>query len=107
MEREVGITLKELADLYVLESIKGFGPQKFKALHLAGIRPTHVLEKPDRVGTKGKRWDELRSRLRSVSSEVREQCHERASRQIGVAQKHKAALLTWCERHLLHYPAAQ
>jgi DNA protecting protein DprA len=98
MERDVGVTVGDLTHLYVLESVKQFGPQKFKELHKLGIRPADLLEDPGRVSTKGKRWDAFRSDLRSMASEVHQECRERAVRQILTAYKHKAVLLTYDHR---------
>ena len=45
----------ELAALYALDSIKGFGPQKVKDLYLAGISSSEVLQEPESLPIKGKR----------------------------------------------------
>lgn len=42
VERRGGVTLEELTDLFILESVKQFGPQKFKGLHKENIRPGNL-----------------------------------------------------------------
>ena len=37
IEKAVGVTVDELTALYVLDGLKGFGPQKFKELHAHGL----------------------------------------------------------------------
>lgn len=40
-------SLDYLSALYTLEYVQGFGPDKFKALHEAGIDPCAVVEDPE------------------------------------------------------------
>lgn len=95
VEQSVGVTLQELTELYILESIKGFGPQEFKDLHGLGIRPSQLLADPLSVKSDGKCWDDFRVCLRSMPRGAWEKCRERASRQILVAYKCKSVLLTY------------
>jgi hypothetical protein len=39
VEEAVGVTVDELTALYVLDGLKGFGPQKLKELHGSGLTP--------------------------------------------------------------------
>jgi hypothetical protein len=63
-ESELGITVKDLANIYVLESIRGFGPQKFKELHEAKVRVGDVVTDRAKLPIKGKRGDERRGKIR-------------------------------------------
>src|SRR5439155_15859310 len=87
VEVAVGISLKDLTNLYLLLSVKGFGPQKFRELHLSQIPATEALENPERLPAGGKRWDGFRSDLGGIPAEMRELCHRRAVRQILTAHK--------------------
>jgi DNA processing protein len=95
VERSVGISVEALSALYVLSSLKGFGPQKFKELYTSGVQPTEVLDNPRRLPTVGKRGDMLRDGLTKISNEDRDKCRRRAISQILAAQKHGAILLTF------------
>ncbi|MBV9925678.1 MAG: DNA-processing protein DprA [Acidobacteria bacterium] len=94
-EQSAGITLGDLTDLLVLESVNQFGPQKFKELHAAKITPHHVLLNPDLLPIKGKRGDTFRAEIRALTDEVREECRRRAANQIIAAAKYKAKILTY------------
>ena len=95
VEVAVGISLKDLTNLYLLLSVKGFGPQKFRELHLSQIPATEALENPERLPAGGKRWDGFRSDLGGIPAEMRELCHRRAVRQILTAHKLGASVLTY------------
>lgn len=95
VERSAGISVEDLLGLYVLSSLKGFGPQKFKELNVSGVRPTEVLDNPHRLPTGGKRGEAFRDGLAKISTEERDKCRRRAIGQILAAQKHGAILLTY------------
>jgi DNA processing protein len=83
-----------LAAIYALDGVKGFGPQKFKELHEAQIRPAEVIQDPDRLPIAGKRGEDFRAQLRNVS-QFTETAYARAQRQIEAAAKHGAWILTY------------
>lgn len=83
-----------LTALYALDSIKGFGPQKFKELYLSGMRPEDVLRDPAGLPIPGKRGDDFRTQLREISTDLGK-IRERARKQLEVAAKHGAFLLTY------------
>ncbi len=95
------INEKSLADLYLLDSVKGFGPQKFKALFDAGIEPGEVLADPQRLPVEGKVGEKLRDHLCKISEAEITECRKRAARQLVIAQKTGAMILTY--RHA-RYP---
>jgi DNA processing protein len=94
-ESELGITVKDLADIYVLESIRGFGPQKFKELHEAKVSVGDVLKDRAKLPIKGKRGDEFRAALATITAETRETRRQWAEQQILMAHKYQASILTY------------
>lgn len=94
-ESAVGVSVDELAALYVLDGIKGFGPQKYKAVHEDGVLLLDVVANPERFSVKGKRGDDLRAQLGRVTAEIREECRRRAIRQIAAAYQRGAWILTY------------
>jgi len=95
IEKTVGITVDALASLFVLSGIRGFGPQKFRELHLSGLSPTDIVTGNKLLPTKGKRGDTLRAQLELNIDKLRPICRERAVRQILAANKHRATILTY------------
>jgi DNA protecting protein DprA len=89
------VPLKELVDLYVLDSIKGFGPQKFKELHKAGVKPSAVLDDPTLLPIPGKTGDKFRENLLEMKDKDLDTLHDRAERQLAAAEKHGGAILTY------------
>ena len=92
---DVRIQLPELAALYALESVRGFGPQKFKELHEASLKPSDVLADPGRLPTTGKRGDQFRRSLDAIDEASRLMAQTRAARQIQSAEKAGAVILTY------------
>lgn len=83
-----------LAAIYVLEGLKGFGPQKFKELREHNARPQDALANPSRLPTKGKRGDELRAAVAKVADGQRDEARSRAEGQLQMAEKLGASILT-------------
>jgi DNA processing protein len=100
-ERQVGITIAELSSLLALEAVKGFGPQKFKELHEAGITPTAVLSRPEHIPFAGTRGKTLKAGIAAVTDEDRALAQRRAIRQIARAADIGARVLTYVA---LDYP---
>ena len=78
-ERVVGVSVEALTALYILDGLKGFGPQKFKELWQANLRAPDVVADPTLAMKKGKRWDEFRQALKAISAEERQKCRTRAT----------------------------
>jgi DNA processing protein len=95
---DAGLRVEDLAALYVLDSISGFGPQKFKQLHDEGLRPRDLIERPSLGSQEGKTWATLRSLLRKVSAATVKTAHERAERQIETAHKLGAQIVSYGHR---------
>lgn len=93
-ENRVGIPLDDLADLFTLDGIKGFGPQKFKQLLDAGIDARDAISGPRGLPLAGKTGAILREALSAVTAEDTMVARQRAARQIAVANEHNATILT-------------
>ena len=99
IERSVGVTVDALAALYVLDSLKGFGPQKFKELHVRSLTPAAVVCDPSALPIAGKRGDDLRRQLDSERASVEPVCRRRAATQILAAHKYGARIVTYGDPH--------
>lgn len=106
VERQVGVGLDALTDLFTLTGIKGFGPQKFKQLLDAGVKPGEAVAKPSYLPLMGKTGALLRSSIEAVSYQDRELARQRAARQIVAAAESNASILTYehpaYPRNVLH-----
>jgi hypothetical protein len=78
LEHEVGITRDDLASLLLLDSMRGFGPLKFKELHEAGLRPIDVLLEPVKLPIPGKRGDAFREAISGLHGDARDLAQARA-----------------------------
>jgi DNA processing protein len=88
-------SLQYLKSLYAIDSVKGFGPQKFKFLHESGVMPDELIRNPDKLLIKGKTGDKLRDQLKLISSTTLEKCHARAEKQVVTAEKLGAKIITY------------
>lgn len=94
MTRRVGVSVEDLMALMLLDGVRGFGPQKYKALVEAGVAPVDVLEDPSRLPLAGKSGDTLRRALEDITEEQAAQARRRAVRQILRAYENDARILT-------------
>jgi DNA processing protein len=94
----VGVDLDTLAALFLVESIRGFGPAKFRELDEAGVSPSEVLERPELLPTAGRRGEEFRASLGRLSPDDRQLALDRAARQIVRAAENDARLITFDHR---------
>lgn len=93
--KRVGIGIEELADLFLLDGIKGFGPQKFRQLWEAEVRVREVLVHPERLPIGGKTGSRLRSEIEQLDERRTELARGRAVRQILRAHENGARILTY------------
>lgn len=77
----------QLAAVYTLEAVPGFGPQKFKSLYNAGLPAEDVLSTPSRFPMRGKRADQLRDAIKAIRAEDRANALKRAARQLERADE--------------------
>src|SRR5688572_20711867 len=89
------VSQEELCALYVLDSLKGFGPQKFKQVYEAKLTWKDLLRQPDLLPVRGKLGDPLRAQLRALSSSVIDECTKRAEKQLAIAEKTQSLILTY------------
>jgi hypothetical protein len=82
MERLAGVSLAELTDLFLLGSLKGFGPQKFKQIHKADANPAQILSNPDLLPISGAKGAMFRAGISTFDEALREACRQRAACQI-------------------------
>jgi DNA processing protein len=94
-EQAVGISVDRLAALYVLDGIKGFGPQKFKQLREANITPEEALKDPGRLPIKGKQGDKLRALIEESAEKSLAECRSRAVRQIDASRRYDGKIVTY------------
>lgn len=95
LESQVGISRDDLASYLLLDSVKGFGPQKFKELNQASLRPIDVIREPERLRVPGKRGQTFREALAKFGPEERDLADSRAVRQLVRAFDHKARIVTY------------
>lgn len=95
VEEAVGVTLAALTHIFVLDALKGFGPQKFKALHDHGVEPEAAVRTPQLLPVSGATGEQLKRALGAVTPEERTLARERAARQLAVAHEHSAVILTY------------
>jgi DNA processing protein len=91
----VGVSVEELTELLLLDALKGFGPQKFKELHEAGVSAGAVLANPALLPLRGKTGDKFRRALAALGDEAQLTAHARAVRQLVRAQEHDAKIVTY------------
>lgn len=95
-------SVRALESIYALDSIKQFGPQKFKQLHEAGLDPAEVLDDHTLLPIGGKRGEYFRREIAGMTDDARRALRTRAKRQLVRAQELQASILTY--QHPL-YPA--
>lgn len=89
------MTLEGLTNLYVLDSLKGFGPQKFKQVYEAAIDPAHIIENPKLLPIPGKKGEPIRDQLVAQKSALVEECRKRAEKQLKVAAATQASIISY------------
>lgn len=86
---------RALAALYALDSVKGFGPLKFKDLFEKGVAPETVLHNPAALPVAGKRGDTFRAALRQIAQGQSDEFRTRARRQLDAADQHDGLIMTY------------
>lgn len=88
-------SLDQVADIFLLEGVKGFGPQKFKEIHEDRISISDLLAHPSEMQRFGKRGNDFRKQLDVLGSEGRQEGAGGAKRQLEAARSHECAILTY------------
>lgn len=88
-------TLSELTDIFLLESVKGFGPQKFKILREEGLKPGDVIASPREMQRFGKKGIEFRNQVEALGAKGRLEAEKRARKQLDMASLNGGAILTY------------
>lgn len=83
----------ELAAVYALESIKGFGPQKFREVTAAGLTASDVLDAPSKLPIAGRRSDAFRQALDELTRSGIGEFERRAEAQLSRARDNAASIL--------------
>ena len=88
-------SVEELGDIFMLDAVKGFGPQKFKDLHKNGISASSVLKNPQLMERFGKRGLDYCKQIEAADGNSRPDAYARAERQLKAAREAAAAILTY------------
>jgi DNA processing protein len=94
------VTLNELAAQYALESIRGFGPAKFREIFHTERAFREVIDDPGRLPTRGTIGEALRRQIDGVHARFSE-FEDRAQKQIATASKLGARIVGY---HSDEYP---
>jgi DNA processing protein len=84
-----------LAAWYLLDTVRGFGPGKCQLIYRHALKPTDVLDDPERLPVGGKIGEKLRSGLRQITDEQRKHAQESARRDLERAAKLDAEVLSY------------
>lgn len=95
---QVGVEIDELASLFLLESVRQFGPQKFKDLLEANVSVEEILDDAEQLPIGGKRGASFRKAIAELGDKDRELARSRAIRQIVRAHENEAKILTYRSR---------
>ena len=98
IEERVGVSAHELAALYALESIRGFGPAKFREVYEAGLTFIDVLHEPQSLPSTGKRGDLFRRELTGLTNKMNI-FEQRANKQISNAARLGGQIVTYWSKH--------
>ena len=93
-EEAAGVSATALAAQYALESVKFFGPGKFREIYDAGLTYQDVINEPERLPTAGKRGTDLRREIARLSGNM-PIFEQRAHKQISTAARMGARIVTY------------
>lgn len=88
-------SVSQLATLYRLERVSGFGPVKFRSLREAGVDPLTVLNCPEKLPLEGRTADKLRAKIDALPATDEYVCEQQAKEQIERAEACGASILTY------------
>jgi DNA protecting protein DprA len=87
-----------LTDIFRLEDVKGFGPQKFKRLSEDGFTASEIVQNPDCLSRLGKRGVQFSELLHSGGEEAYGRARIRAEKQLAIASEIGASIITYGDR---------
>ncbi len=87
-----------LADVFLLNSVKGFGPVKFRDLFNSGISPQVAIHSPSRMKLAGKVAAKIRNQLIHYPRDTYHEIRLRAERQLELAEKHGVSMVSYGNR---------
>jgi DNA processing protein len=96
------LSLEGLANLYLLDSLKGFGPQKFKQLYESKVPIEEAIREPRLLPILGKVGEPIRDQLRADAPKRWSECLRRAEKQLKAADLTGAHIISYSHPH---YPA--
>lgn len=86
-----------LGAIYALESVPGFGPVKFRALHQAAINPQTAVQQPDLLPLTGNRGIQLKAAISKLTPSDLARFEAQAAEQIERTKECGASILTHYE----------
>jgi DNA processing protein len=89
------VSHERLAALFLLQEVKGFGPQKFKMLHRDGIPPEALVREPGILPLSGITREKLIQEIAGTAWAKADECRMRAERQLAAAEKHQSRIITY------------
>lgn len=89
------ISVEELACLYFLSEVKGFGPQKFKRVYQENIPFDAIADDPMVLPVPGKTGEKLRAGILESKSFLMPECVARAEKQLSYCEKAGAEIITY------------
>jgi DNA processing protein len=95
VEERLHLSADDLAAYLAVESIKGFGPQKFRELYETGLTPAEIVASPTLLQLKGSRTEGFQRALEGIVRDGMQTYRERAVRQLVRAYEHKSHILTY------------
>lgn len=103
IEQEVGISLNDLENILLLDSVNGFGPNKFKLLYNNNLKPIDVINKPDRLPIAGNLGLKLKEGINKLHEKEPVEIRGRAVRFILGAQKYRGKILSYSNKSYPQY----
>ena len=94
-EEKLGISAQELSDIFILLSVKGLGPQKFKAIHKRSLSCGEIISRPSALPIPGQTGEKLQSLINQITNSTKQECLLRAKKQLVVALKNNSKILTY------------
>lgn len=110
IEEEVGISLNDLESILLLNSVRGFGPNKFKELYKNNLRPIDVIKEPRMLPITGQRGAKFQKDIQELNKTDSSKLRDRAVRFLNAAHKYQGKILSYWHsaypKHLLdgNYP---